>query len=128
MDWDELGDLRGRGWTIGGHSATHARLADCDESSLRRELQEPIDALRRRLAIERIPMAYPFGGPDDIDEAGLELAEAIGYSACLSNHGGENFPPASPYRLYRIDVGGDHEALTWKGRVHGIQPRHWLPG
>lgn len=128
MDWGELRALRDDGWSIGGHTATHARLAECDDPSLERELAGPLADLERRLGIRAPAMAYPFGGPRDVDVRGLRRVESLGYAACLSNHGGENRPWAapSPFRLARIDIGADLPPLVWKGRVHGIDSSRWL--
>ena len=38
---------------------------------------------------------------------------------------GENFCPADRFELQRIDLGGDHNTLGWKARVHGFDLRRW---
>lgn len=125
MTWAELDELHRAGWTIGGHTATHVRLSDCDPVRLREELESPIRTLHRELGIDRVPMAYPFGGPDDFSEEARQLAEELGYTACLSNYGGENVPPRSPFELRRIDLGGDFGTIVWKAWVHGLELRAW---
>lgn len=120
MDWREVEMLRAQGWEIGGHTATHARLSQCDGRTLTRELEQPLGVLRERLGIERPPLAYPYGGRDDITASALELARAAGYSACLSDFGGENHTPTDAFAIKRIEIGGDHPTLAWKARVHGL--------
>ena len=123
MSWDELAILRRAGWSVGAHSASHRRLADCEGDMLRREIEAPLRELRRRLGVTDVAMAYPFGGPDDITLEGANAVRAAGYTACFANAGGENWPGASPLELRRIDIGGDHPTLVWKLWTHGIDLR-----
>jgi len=125
LGWGELRRLRETGWTVGGHGASHARLSNCRREELVREVAAPIEALRLCLGVERVPMAYPFGGIDDLSATGRTLIRANGYAACFSNFGGENFPGDDLFSLKRIDIGGDHDALAWKTRVHGIDLGRW---
>jgi peptidoglycan/xylan/chitin deacetylase (PgdA/CDA1 family) len=125
MSWEEVGRLRGEGWSVGGHSATHPRLSECSSERLREELSRPLTALRERLGLDGVPMAYPFGGPDDITDEAVRLVRELGYRACFSDFGGENFPGSDPFELRRIELGGDHDALAWRGRVHGLDFGAW---
>ena len=128
MTWEELAALRRGGWSIGAHSATHRRLADCDRDSLRREIETPLPEIRRRLGMSEVAMAYPFGGPDDITPEGVTLVRAAGYTACLADAGGENWPGTSTFELRRIDLGGDHPTLIWKLWTHGGDFRRHTSG
>jgi len=125
MTWGEVAELRAAGWSFGAHGATHARLSACDADALRYELEAPLAALRSRLGLERVSLAYPFGGRADITPEALALARARGYTACLSDFGGQNTPPADPFALRRIELGGDHDTLMWKARVCGIDFGAW---
>jgi peptidoglycan/xylan/chitin deacetylase (PgdA/CDA1 family) len=120
MDWAELNALRAEGWEIGGHTATHARLSQCDGAMLKDELERPITVLQQRLGIEGPALAYPFGGREDITASALDFARRAGYSACMSDFGGENHPPVDLFDFRRIELGGDHPTLAWKTRVHGL--------
>jgi len=120
MNWSELEALQAEGWEIGGHTATHARLSECDAETLNEELVRPIAVLQERLGIERPALAYPFGGREDITIGAVAVARRAGYSACLSDFGGENRAPFDPFGTKRIELGGDHPTLAWKTRVHGL--------
>jgi peptidoglycan/xylan/chitin deacetylase (PgdA/CDA1 family) len=124
MDWRELRSLRERGWTIGAHSATHANLARCEGEVLERELREPLTRLREELGLEDVALAYPFGGPSDITPEGIRRARELGYSVCLRDFDGENYPPPD-FVLGRFEVGGKHTRLAWMGRAHGIDLSRW---
>jgi len=125
MTWSQLRELRGSGWSIGGHGQHHRRLSDCDGHALEEEIVAPLATLRARLGIERPPLAYPFGQPDDLSPAARTLAQQSGYRACFSNFGGENFPGDDLFRLKRMEIGGDHPTVGWMCRVHGIDLRRW---
>lgn len=126
MSWAQLAELASLGWTIGSHTATHQRLSECDPREIHAELAESLDFLRRRLRIEPLALALPFGDPADVPELAIEIARAVGYTSCLWNFGGENTPPSSAWDVRRIDVGGDLPTVVWKARVHGLEPRSWL--
>lgn len=125
MSWEELGTLCREGWSVGGHSATHPRLSECSGDSLREELSRPLASLRERLGLDGVAMAYPFGGPDDTTDDTVHLARELGYRACFSDFGGENFPGSAPFELCRIELGGDHDELAWRARVHGLDFGAW---
>jgi len=125
MSWDELKTLRAEGWTIGAHTASHARLARCTGEALRREVVEPAAVLRRELGLGDVAMAYPFGARDDISDEAKALVRESGYVACLSNFGGDNTLPTDLMEVRRIDIGGDHAELGWKAWVHGCDLSRW---
>ncbi len=125
MSWDELRRLRDLGWEIGGHSASHRRLSVCDEATLEYELRAPLEALRTHLQVARPSMAYPFGGRADATPATMARARALGYRACCSDYGGENFPDDDPFHLLRFEIGGDHAPLAWRCRARGIALGDW---
>lgn len=120
MTWEQLRELQDAGWTIAGHTATHARLSECRGERLARELREPVRALAERLGIAEPVMSYPFGLAGDIDDAARREVVHAGYRACLDDFGGENIAPVDPFRIGRIEIGGDHAPLAWRARVHGI--------
>lgn len=76
-------------------------------------------------------MAYPFGQQTDITPEGMKLAASLGYTACCSDFGGENFPSPATFHIRRIELGGNHPTLAWKTRAHGVDLgdlRQWLSG
>ena len=120
MGWRELASLRRAGWSIGAHTATHARLAACNADALDGELADPLAALRSRMGMGDVALAYPFGGPDDVPPGFARIAQEAGYAACLSNFGGENPTGTDPWSLHRIDLGGDHDELAWRAAARGV--------
>ena len=121
MSWAELEALRSSGWSIGAHTATHRRLSDCRSEEYEAEIREPLQVLRDRLGLGEVSIAYPYGGPADIDGASLAAVMEAGYTAGLSNYGGENFPGDALFDIKRYNIGGTLEPLVWRARVHGIE-------
>ena len=122
MTWQEIHELREGGWSIGAHSASHARLSDCTAEELVHELESPLLQIRKRTGESCEILAYPFGGRHDMSSDALASARRVGYTAVFSDYGGENFPRlmTDPFQLNRIDIGGNHDRLGWKLRVHGM--------
>lgn len=131
MSWTQVETLRSEGWSIGGHTVNHARLSSLDTPTLRQELEEPLRVLDQKLGLKQISMAYPFGQRPDITAEAMGLAQALGYTACFSDFGGENFPSGSTFHIQRIELGGNHPTLAWQCRAHGVDLgdiRQWLAG
>ena len=120
MDWPEIEELRRRGWSIGGHTASHVRLSACDAATQRDELLRSRTALRERLDLPEITLAYPFGGPRDITPQGVTIARECGYAAVLSDFGGDLRPGRLPSVLGRWELGGDHDAIAWRAKIHSL--------
>lgn len=125
MDWSDIGRLRDAGWSVGNHTAGHARLSACTGDVLRREVGEPRRALRERLGIDATVLAYPFGQAADISDEALRVAAEQGHTTVFHNRGGENATGTGALLLARIDLGGDHARLAWKNLSHGIHLGHW---
>ena len=64
MDWDTLGRMADAGVAIGSHTRTHADLRRLPADRLAEEVEGAADALRRRLGVEAVTFAYPFGAWD----------------------------------------------------------------
>jgi len=121
MDWGAIRRLRDAGWHVGSHGSTHVRLSTLTGEPLLQELRDARIALRERIGVEHMAFAYPFGGERDITPEGIETARWCGYSALLSDFGGENLPDRSDrFALRRIDIGGDHDTLMWKAMIHAM--------
>ena len=91
LGWDQLRELRDRGWLIGSHTVSHLRmrwrLYDEDEGAhfrrLLRECTASKQALERELGIPIERFAYPFGEHSElarraVAEAGYTQAYIVG--------------------------------------------------
>ena len=91
------------GIEIGAHTRTHADLGPIDDLG---QLDDEIAGSRRELAqlIDR-PVryfAFPYGQPEIITAAAIEIARQAGFEAIASASGGYNFPGDDPFYLQRI--------------------------
>jgi peptidoglycan/xylan/chitin deacetylase (PgdA/CDA1 family) len=64
MDWAELRDIVPHGISLGGHSATHARLTGVSEDQLRREVFDSRARIEDRTGVSLIAFSYPYGDVD----------------------------------------------------------------
>jgi peptidoglycan/xylan/chitin deacetylase (PgdA/CDA1 family) len=78
LGWDALRALRDRGWEIGSHTRTHARLLGVDDARLAEELAGSRDRIEAELGGPCRTLAYPFG---EADERVIAAARAAGYAA-----------------------------------------------
>lgn len=104
MDWDQLREMQGMGFTIGSHSANHIDCAKEPEERVRQELVESRDALRRELNISDPIFAYPYGGKEHMTAGRLGLVKEAGYAGCLSAYGGTNLLPIDCYNVLRRGI------------------------
>ena len=126
MGWPVLKALHHRGWHIGSHTASHARVSTIHGDALLQELLTPRSALRENIAPAPVAFAYPYGAREDVSAEAVELARRSGYVAVLSDFGGENAPHrAEKFFLRRIDIGGAHDALMWRAMIDGLDFDSW---
>lgn len=75
MRWNDLTALLEQGHTIGGHTATHARLSEVSARPiLRSEIIESADKLEERLGIRVKHFAYTFGNISSFSLEALDVA------------------------------------------------------
>ncbi|GEM_PF-771215 len=72
--WDELLDAHRRGFEVGCHTATHARMDGLDPEAQRREVLGALETLRGR-GIEARSFCHPYGR---YDSATLEILQGAG--------------------------------------------------
>jgi peptidoglycan/xylan/chitin deacetylase (PgdA/CDA1 family) len=90
MTWDQLRDLKARGFDIGSHTVNHARISTLQTPDLERELRDSKATLERELGEDSTLFAYPFGGLRDSNPEANRAVFAAGYQMCCSAYGGRN--------------------------------------
>jgi len=80
MDWDDLGEVRRLEFDLGAHSVSHARLTNCSDAELERELCDSLGSLQARFDQVVPALAYPGGhfGPRE-----RAAARRAGYVAAV---------------------------------------------
>jgi peptidoglycan/xylan/chitin deacetylase (PgdA/CDA1 family) len=90
LSWSQAREMVAGGMTVGAHTHTHPILSNLSPEEQAGELALSKQILERELGAGVDVMAYPVGGPDDFNAATARAAEACGYQAAFSCHGGLN--------------------------------------
>lgn len=105
LDWDELRQLAaGPGFTVGGHSHTHAILSFLDDEALGWEVRTSLDLLRTQAGIDTTHYSYPEGLAHCYSNRVIELLRREGIACCPTAEDGINRDPMDLFRLKRIMV------------------------
>ena len=123
----ELPVLEAGGITVGNHTLTHPCLHQCDEATIRHELEASQRILAE--ALGRVPrtLAYPNG---DLDPRVRRAVAELGFEAAfLFDHRLSAKPPADPLRISRLRVNADTPMDRYKIILSGLHPAlHRLRG
>jgi peptidoglycan/xylan/chitin deacetylase (PgdA/CDA1 family) len=108
MTWDEVADLRRRGFDIGAHTRTHADLGTLPPELARTEIVGAREDLERALGARVESFAYPYGGRENLTEVNRALVKAAGFRCCCAAFGGTITRATDPYHLPRVPVSTWH--------------------
>ena len=120
MTWDQLREMRDRGFMIGSHSVTHV---DCGAESVavvKDELERSRDDLARELGCTAPIFAYPYGGRANMTPAHLELVKRAGYVGCLSAYGGSNVRSVDRYNVLRRSIHWEFDDRAFMLECYGV--------
>jgi peptidoglycan/xylan/chitin deacetylase (PgdA/CDA1 family) len=98
MTWDELRALEAAGVEVGGHTVSHAVLANLPLAEARREIAGCRDALADRLGSRPRHFAYPNGYHTPAVRA---LVRECGFEAAVTTEDAENRRGGDPHALRR---------------------------
>jgi peptidoglycan/xylan/chitin deacetylase (PgdA/CDA1 family) len=122
LGWEELAALADRGWEIGSHTVTHARLTRLDDEQLAAELSESKRAVEEHLGRPCRSIAYPYGDEDARVVAAVRRAGYVAAAALPSHpHGDEplRWPRIGAYRhdgLLRLATKTSPALRRWRER------------
>jgi peptidoglycan/xylan/chitin deacetylase (PgdA/CDA1 family) len=120
MSWNEISDLKNRGFGIGAHTVNHINCAMATTQELEEELKDCAFVLKSKLGIENLAFAYPFGGRRHINPAIYNLLVKYNYCAALSNFGGANSLIPDKYEIKRYGVDYRFSEKAFLARVEGL--------
>jgi peptidoglycan/xylan/chitin deacetylase (PgdA/CDA1 family) len=106
MSWDEVRDLKRRGFEIGAHTMTHPDLGQLSGQEARKEIVGSKVALEAQLGGPVDLFAYPFGREAQITDANRALVADAGFRCCPSAFGGLVRRGDDPFRFRRLPVTG----------------------
>ena len=135
---DDLRQLADAGFTIGGHTLTHADLARInDMDTLIHEVAEDKRRLERISGQPVHYFAYPYGSFRNPNHLLPRILAAVGYRAATTTLPGFNTPESDRYLLKRELTNAEMSSCVFRARVLGNTDgaqflRHWvwqrLPG
>jgi len=104
------------GATIGSHSASHARLADCNNIVLKEELLSSKNYLEDILGQEITSISYPHGS---VDRRVSDMALKLGYRSGSTSRFALNEINRDPMLLCRTDIWSNDDLKTFKQKLLG---------
>jgi peptidoglycan/xylan/chitin deacetylase (PgdA/CDA1 family) len=85
MNWPQIREIVQQGNRIASHTMTHRVLRFLNEDEKRYELFESKQRIESQLNTKTNVLIYPYGGPGQIDEATVQIAQEAGYTMALMN-------------------------------------------
>jgi len=104
MTWSQVAEWCAPGYTIGGHSHTHAILSFLPPPALEVELDTSLDLLRERAGIVSPHYSYPEGLEHCFSREVITQLKARGIRCCPTAIDGVNPPSTDPFFLRRVMV------------------------
>jgi peptidoglycan/xylan/chitin deacetylase (PgdA/CDA1 family) len=114
MDWDELREFAADPLvTIGAHTAGHHSLNRLTDAEITTEVATARQELASRIGREVRHFAYPFGGPNAVEEREFALVRQSGFSTMLTTRAGNltGAHAARADRLPRLTISGNYPVL-----------------
>jgi len=124
MTWDQVRELRRRGFEIGSHTRTHSDLGSITGPFALKEILGGRLEIEERLEARIDLFAYPYGGSQHMASANRELVKAAGFRCCCSCYGGLTMGGDDPFDLHRIAISPWYRSPEQFGLelLRGIKP------
>ncbi len=120
MSWNQIREMRDRGFTIGSHSVTHADFGTESDAVVTDELERSRDDLAREVGCTAPIFAYPYGGRANMTPARIELVKRAGFIGCLSAYGGSNIRSVDRYNVLRRGIHYEFDDRAFWLECHGV--------
>ena len=116
----DLRQLSQAGFTIGGHTKTHANLARIDDIDvIMREVVEDKFRLEQLVGVPIQYFAYPYGSFRNAKHFLPTILATAGYEAAATTLPGFNASGSEPYLLKRELITAEMTELVFRARVYG---------
>ena len=117
----QLDDLRKKGWIVGWHSKSHYPLSAVSPSEKVVEFAAPDE-------LKAVPMSYPYGELQSVNEEDIRFCKDAGFPAAYSNLPEENCQLGQFFRM-RFSVPSNKIMLHFhlSGFRHFLKHRRLLP-
>jgi peptidoglycan/xylan/chitin deacetylase (PgdA/CDA1 family) len=104
MTWDEVRAWCAPGYTIGGHSHSHAILSYLSTAALEDEIDMSLALLREKAGIATSHYSYPEGLGHCFSQGVVDVLKTRGIRCCPTAIDGTNRPGTDPFLLRRVMV------------------------
>lgn len=101
MGWEELQQLLGRGWEIGGHTRTHRHLGALDDGEAYQEIADGKAEAEAQIGVPMQTFCYPFG---HLNARTPELVRRAGFRAACTTRSGLACMANDPFLQPRVKV------------------------
>jgi peptidoglycan/xylan/chitin deacetylase (PgdA/CDA1 family) len=116
----EVQQLAASGMTIGAHTMTHPVLSLLPREMVRSEMVDSRIELESLLQSKIWAFAYPFGDPESVSPAVVELAKQVGFEAAFLNAGGGLGTSLPAYAIPRVHVNAGMGLAEFEAHVSGF--------
>ncbi|MCC6546261.1 polysaccharide deacetylase family protein [Candidatus Sumerlaeota bacterium] len=135
MTWEEAREMHHAGIEFGAHTATHPRLAECDEITVERELHDCTTAMQQALtSSKRVrSVAYPYGSVSPHVEEAARAKFVVGFGTRVGKVRAKsnlmNIPRVDAYDLRvepvytRLFTPGGNAYLSLRGMIRSGKSR-----
>ena len=108
MTWDDVRQLAGWGFEIGGHTENHVDLGTMHGEAAAQEIRGSRTTLERELERKVVHFSYPYGGTKNITPDNRRAIAEAGFSSCTSAYGGAVTKKSEVLDLQRVAVSPWH--------------------
>ena len=120
MTWDEVRELRRRGFEIGSHTVEHPILSRVSPAQLEFELGESKRRIEKETGAPCAAIAYPNGDPESISQAVVNAAGQTGYRLGFTTIEQFNAKPVNALAVNRLCIMGNQPVDSFHFRVSGV--------
>ena len=118
MDWDEIREMCGNGFSIGAHTVSHKILSTLSEEDLAGEILGSKDEIGRRLNKKVSSFAYPRGKRADYDQRCIATLKNNGFKLAVTTKGGFNsLISEASFNLRRVMLSCDDAFTFFKVKI-----------
>jgi len=116
----EVQELAAAGMTIGAHSMTHPVLSQLPPELVRSEIADSRARLESLLGSQIWAFAYPFGDPESVTPAVVDITKHLGFDAAFLNAGGGLGTYLPTHALPRVHVNAGMSLAELEAHVSGF--------
>lgn len=120
MSWDDVRELRDRGFEIGSHTVNHPILSSLASDELERQLKESKQKIECEIGRECTCFAYPNGGNLDVSDEVINMAIDTGFRLGFKLCGSLNPSNLKPLEIDRMCVTQDMSLRRFQLHASGL--------